>query len=266
MAVLLGASFLSRPDGLLHVWLLDVGHSNAVLMQTPAGAHVLVDGGSFPSRLLTALGDRMPFYDREIETLVLTQPDANNYSALAAVVNRYDVGVVLMNGQPNLSPEFATLQAYFAPQDVIPVRAGYRLVVADGVTLEVLHPQTTPDINDSLDDQALVLRVLYGDVSFLLTGDISISGQQALLDAGQWPQSAAMQLPQHGAIRSLSDEFLSAAQPQVVLLQADASNRRGDPDPDTLAMLNDVPIYRTDEHGKLHLWTDGVKLWAQTGR
>jgi competence protein ComEC len=134
------------------------------------------------------------------------------------------------------------------------------------VTVDVLHPQATPEINDSLDDEALVLRLDYGDVSFLLTGDLSAAGQQAILDAGQWPQAAVMQLPQHGAIRSLADAFLSAVQPQVVMVQADATNRRGDPDPDTLAMLNDVPIYRTDESGTLHLWTDGANLWAQTER
>ena len=65
----------SRPDGNLHVWMLDMGHSNAVLVQTPNGAHMLVDGGRFPSRLLTALGDRLPYYDREIEILAVTHPD-----------------------------------------------------------------------------------------------------------------------------------------------------------------------------------------------
>ena len=67
--VLMWTMHLSRPDGQLHLWLLDVGHSNAVLMQTPGGAHVLVDGGRFPSRLLSAIGDRLPYYDRDIEIL-----------------------------------------------------------------------------------------------------------------------------------------------------------------------------------------------------
>ncbi len=264
MVVLLGASFLSRPDGLLHVWFLDVGHSNAVLVQTPAGAHMLIDGGAFPSRLLTALGDRLPFNDREIETLILTQPDPNEYSALAAVANRYDVGVVLTNGQENLSPEFIDLQNQLLPHDMLAVQAGYTLQVADDVMLEVLHPQIEPDLNDSLDDQSLVLQLIYGDVSFLLTGDISITGQTALLDAGKWPLATVMQMPQHGGVRSLADDFLAAVQPQIAIVQTDAANRRGDPDPDTLAGLGDVPVYRTDENGTLHLWTNGQKLWFQT--
>jgi competence protein ComEC len=263
MVILLGASFFSRPDGLLHVWFLDVGHSNAVLVQTPAGAHMLIDGGAFPSRLLTALGDRLPFNDREIETLVITQPDANDYGALSAVVNRYDVGVVLTNGQQNLSPEFVGLQAQLSAHDLVRVQAGYTLNVADGARLEVLHPQAEPEINNSLDDEALVLRLQYGDVSFLLTGDISLSGQQTLLEASQWPLATVMQLPQHGGIRSLSEAFLAAAQPQAIVIQVDAANTRGDPDADVLMLLDAASIYRTDESGTLHLWTDGSRLWFQ---
>ena len=264
MLFLVGASVFSRPDGFLHVWFLDVGHSNAVLAQTPDGAQMLVDGGVFPSRLLTALGDRLPFNDREIETLVITQPDPNEYGALSAVLSRYAVGVALTNGQPNLSPEFAALQTQLIGTDVVPALAGYTLQVADGVMLDVLHPQSEPNLDDSLDDQALVLRLSYGDVSFLLTGDISVSSQQALLDAGQWPLATVLQLPRHGTLRSLSERFLEAVQPQVALVQADIANQRGDPDPDTLNLLGDVPVYRTDEKGTIHFWTDGNHLWVQT--
>jgi competence protein ComEC len=260
-ACLIGAVFFSRPDSKLHLWLLDAGHSNAVLMQTPGGAQILIDGGRFPSRLLTSLGDRLPFNDQEIEVLVMTQPDENEYAALPALLSRYDVGVVLTNGQPNLSPAFASLQDQLARHEVRPVTAGYILNVDDGVSLEVLHPQVQPELSDSLDDTALVLRVKYGELSFLLTSDLSFEGQQALLDSGQWPLASVLQLPQHGRVRSLNEAFLAAVQPQLVILQSDPTNRLGDPNPDTLALLGDTPLLRTDHQGIIHLWTDGQNLW-----
>jgi competence protein ComEC len=261
-ACLIGAVFFSRPDGKLHLWLLDVGHSNAVLLQTPGGAQILVDGGRFPSRLLTSLGDRLPFNDQEIEVLVITQPDENEYAALPAVLNRYDVGLVLHNGQPNLSPAYAVLQDQLARHEVRIVTVGYTLNVDDGVSLEVLHPQAQPVLSDSLDDAALTLRVGYGDLSFLLTSDLSTEGQQALLDSGRWPMASVLQLPQHGRVRSLNEDFLAAVQPQLVVLQSEATNRLGDPNPDTLALLGDVPLLRTDQQGTIHLWTDGHNLWT----
>lgn len=266
IALLMVVAALSRPDGQLHVWLLDMGHSNAVLVQTPGGAHLLIDGGHFPSRLLTALGDRLPFNDLEIDVMVVTQPDEADYGALPAVLARYDTGIVLTNGQPNLSDAFLELQTALNGRDVMTVRAGYTLETSDGVRLEVLHPQVQPELGDSLDDSAVVLRLIYGDVSFLVTGDLSREGQAALLESGEWPLATVLQLPRHGAARSLDGAFLSAVQPQVVVLQNDPANRRGDPDGDTLALLGDTPLFRTDDERNrphtLHLYTDGSELWV----
>lgn len=258
--VLMGALITSRPDGNLHVWFLDMGHSNAVLVQTPRGAHILIDGGRFPSRLLTALGERLPFTDREIEMLVITQPDEFDTGALASVFERYNVGVIVTNGQPNLSESYINLQARFAESEVVTVRAGYSIEFDDDVRLKILHPQRQPVIGDALNDQTLALRLSYGDASFLLTSDLSREAQSELMSAGQWPLAAVFQLPLHGAARSLGQEFLSAAQPQVIVLESDRANRNGDPDGDILAMVGDIPLFRTDQGGTIHIWTDGREL------
>ena len=263
---LTGAIYVSRPDGNLHIWLPDVGHSNAVLVETPHGAHILVDGGRFPSRLLTAIGDHLPFTDQEIEVLVITQPDEFDTGALIAVLARYDVGVVLINGQPNLSEAYLQLQDALSAHDVVNVKAGYSVDIDDGVRLEVLNPDHQPELGDSMDDNAIVLRLTYGKASFLLTGDLSRDGQAALLERGAWPQATVMQLPEHGAIRSLSGDFVAAVSPQLVVLQSDPANRNGDPDPDTLALLGDVPVFRTDQGGAIHLWTDGEDLWVEQAK
>ncbi len=261
IAVLLALLFLSRPDGMLHVWWLDAGHSNAVLIQTPAGAHILVDGGRFPSQLLTALGDRLPFNKRTLDLLVISQPDPFDYDALSAVLDRYSVGTAFTNGQANLRPEYAALLQRLPPERTVAVRAGYSVDMPDGTRLEVLAPHTTPDISDNLNDGALVLRLTYGDVSILLPSDASPEAQTALLEAGEWPLATVMQLPNHGTVRSLSSTFLAAAQPQVAVLQSDPTNRLGDPNADTLALLGETPLLRTDSDGTIHLWSDGKQLW-----
>lgn len=261
IAALLVLLLLSRPDGLLHIWWLDVGHSNAVLIQTPSGAHILVDGGRFPSQLLTAIGDRLPFNKRTIDLLVISQPDPFDYDALAAVLDRYHIDTALTNGQPNLRPEYTALVQRLPAERTLAAQAGYSLELADGTRLEVLAPVVTPAIDDSLNDAALVLRVVYRDVSFLLPSDVSPEGQVALLEAGQWPLATVLQLPNHGAVRSLDEAFLAAVQPQVVVLQSDAANRLGDPNDDTLAQLGSTPLLRTDAVGTVHLWTDGMHMW-----
>lgn len=266
--VLMLAMLRSRSDGQLHVWLLDLGHSNAILMQSPGGAHILVDGGRFPSRLLTALGDRLPFYDRTIELLAITHPDPWDISALNQVLERYEIGAALYHGQPNRGEVFKQIEDKLETSgiDVVPVRAGYRIQLDDGLVLEALHPPALPAITDNLHDNALVLRVSYGDASFLLTSDLGRDGQRDLLGRGEWLAATVLQLPQHASRSSLDAGFLRHVQPQLAMVQIDAANTRGDPDSDTLAMLDDddVPVLRTDESGTVHISTDGERLFVHS--
>jgi competence protein ComEC len=262
--ILTCAVYFSRPDGHLHVWFLDVGHSNAILIQTPRGAHMLIDGGRFPSQLLTAIGDRLPFTDRTIETLFITQPDEFEFGALPSVLSRYEVGLTLWNGQPNGSQAFANLQSMLSDNQVVTVRSGYTMNFSDGVYVEVLYPPRQPELGDSFDDNTLVLRISYGEVSFLLTSDLSYSAQGALLSSGEMLTASVLQLPQHATSRSLSEDFLAAVQPSVVILQSARDNRRGDPDADVLAIVENLLLFRTDLSGDIHLWTDGTQLWEIT--
>jgi competence protein ComEC len=255
---LTGAVAANRPDGMLHIWLLDVGGFNAVLAQTPGGAHYLIDGGSFPSRLLTALGSRMPFNDREIEVVAITQPDEANFRALGAALERYSAGVVITNGQPNLGEAWAELQTTIGGSEQLAVLAGYTLESYDGTLLEVLHPQEQPTLDDNLDDGTLVLRLSYGEVSFLLTSDTSSAAQQSLTESTQLRPATVLQLPRGGA--TLDEAFFDAAQPQLVVMQNESANRRENPD--VLTLLGNTPLFRTDQGGTIHLWTDGRSLWS----
>ena len=261
---LMFAMRFSYPDGRLHIWLLDLGHSNAVLLQTPNGAQMLVDGGRFPSRLLTAIGDQLPFHDRHIEILAITHPDEWDIAAISAVLHRYTVGVALLNGQPNETETFLQIKEQLADSKTVAVRAGYTIKLDDGVFIDILHPQSQPAMKDKLNDHVMVLRVAYGDVSLLLTSDLSLRGQQLMLENNIHPLASIMQIPQHGASYALEDEFAALVQPQIALLQSD-KHRRYDPDPDTLALFDGIPIFRTDQGGAVHLKSDGRQVWVSQG-
>ena len=199
----------------MHVWLLDVGHSNAVLVQSPGGVQALVDGGRFPARLLTAIGDRMPFFDREIEILAITHPDAWDIAALNSVLDRYKVGAVLYHGQVNRDPNVASIfeRLRLADTPIVYAKAGYKLELSDDSTIEVLHPQSQPKISDRLNDHVMALRVTYGDASVLLTSDLSEAGQREMLVNGAARHATVLQIPRHGTARALDDDFLNCRYP-----------------------------------------------------
>ncbi|MEO1290991.1 MAG: hypothetical protein AAFV93_24920, partial [Chloroflexota bacterium] len=92
--------------------------------------------------------------------------------------------------------------------------------------------------------------------------DVTQTGQFEMLDSGQWLGASVMQLPQHGTARSLNEQFYEVVNPQVVVVQYDEANRRGDPDSDVLLLTQDAQLFTTGEQGTLHLWTDGRTLWV----
>lgn len=259
LSLLLWLRWQNRPDGLLHVWFLDVGNSNGVLVQMPSGAQLLIDGGRYPERLLTQMGDRMPFYDRRIEAIIITQPDERDIVALTAVLRRYEVGLIASSGQPIVSAALWELEEELASHSPMPLVAGNVLRFDDDIHLEVLHPQSTPAREESLDDASLVLRLQYGDVSFLFTGDSSVAAQAIWLP-GLMPVTV-LQLPRHGAARSQHEDLLALSAARYYALNADANALGMGPDADLLDSLpSGQPLFRTDQMGVLHFRTDGQRL------
>lgn len=263
LGCLLGLLYWQRSDGLLHIYLLDIGHSNGILIESPNGAHLLIDGGRFPTRLITEVGEILPFVDREIELVFVTQPDVFQTRALPNLLERYRVGVILTNGHQLLGEDYQTLETALQSFPMRTVLSGDRIQLSDGLTVEVLNPPAIPRLGDGLDDNAMVLKAQYGELSFLFTSDLSVASQTVLLEGDFDLTSTVLQLPQQATRNSLSAEFLQAVQPQVLLLQGERGNPRGDPDGDILNMVENIPhLLRTDEGGQVHLVSDGHRLWV----
>jgi competence protein ComEC len=270
VAVLVWATALEQPDGKLHVWFLDVGQGNAVLIQTPRGAQILIDGGPNPTRLRRAVGDALPFWDRDLDLLIVTQPKPAAIHALPALLDSYDVTLALTTGQTADDDSFQALARAWETNgiEVITITAGYAIQTGDGVLLEILHPQALPDADTPIDAAGMVIRVSYGDASFLLTSDLNEKAEQLMLDAGWYAGSAVLQLAAHGSANANPDFFLQAAQPRVAVVSLGAGNRSALPAPDVverLRGLTELPLYRTDQHGTIEFVSDGRALWIYAG-
>jgi len=268
VAALLWAFALAHPDGRLHVWFLSVGAGNAVLIQTPNGAHILIDGGPNPTQLATAIGDRLPFYQRDLDVLIVTQPKISAVAALPPLLAHYTIHTVLTDGQTTNHPAYAALSGALAQAQaqtqtqLIAVTAGYRLQTSDGVTLQFVNPQQAPDPLTKPDDGALTVRLSYHDVSFLLTADLSDSAEQAMIKDGWYIGASVLQLSTHASDAANSDAFLRAVAPQIAVIEAEAGSRTNKPSDAVLKRIGAIPVYRTDEQGTLEFSSDGKTLWV----
>lgn len=264
---------LQLPDGRLHVAFLDVGQGDAILITTPRGQQILVDGGPSPIELTSALGKEMPFWDRSLDLVVMTHPDADHVTGLPAVLERFTVGGWLDNGLGSNGAVFRQCEARLAQKGVPrrAVGAGTRLDLGRGLILDVLHPQPDPPRNPDpeTNNNSLVLRLEWGGISILLTGDIEAEAELQILENGYPVQSNVLKVAHHGSASSTTAEFLEAVAPSVAVISVGAGNPSGLPSQDVLDRLTvrgNVSVLRTDEVGTVEITSDGKRLWVRTER
>ncbi|MCP4359787.1 MAG: DNA internalization-related competence protein ComEC/Rec2 [Chloroflexi bacterium] len=255
----------SQPDGKLHITFMNVGQGDATFIQTPSGRQILVDGGFYPSVLNDQLGQQMPFWDKEIDLMVATHPDADHVSGLVGVFERYRVGQLITDGEGlGESPIYdaVLLAAEVQGTSVHRAMAGERIEIGDGVRLEVLHPGAELD-QESRNENSVSMRLVYGDFTFLFTGDAEEKAEEVMLANGRPLQSLVFKAGHHGSRSSSTMPFLEAVQPQIIVVSAGADNNFGHPHPEMLARAQDIgaTVLRTDELATIELTTDGQVMW-----
>ena len=273
LAALIGGTLViawagQRPDGRLHIAFLDVGQGDAILIETPDRRQVLVDGGRYPALLLTRLGDQIPFWDKQLDLVVITHADDDHAAGLADLFDQYGVGQLLVNGVQGRSGTPYTVVLNAAADHGVPVQqalAGERIDLGAGVELEVLH---AGDDSDNFDDNndSVVLRLSYDQFSLLLTGDAELPVEQQLLAGGRNLQATVLKAGHHGSQEATSARFLQAVHPQLVIISAGAPNRYGHPHEETLQRIaaTGALIWRTDQSGTIELSSDGKTIWGNT--
>lgn len=255
-------------QGRLSVTFLDVGQGDAILIEGPRGHRVLVDGGPSEEALNSALGRNLPFYDRRIDLVVLTHPQADHVGGLPAVLRGYNVGGVLTSPfEANTASYGVWLEALDrASVPVVAAARGQRVELGEGAVISVIHPPPATKVETSagLNDASVVLMVTMGSVSILLTGDIEETGESALMRSGRELRATVLKVPHHGSRSSSTEPFVGRVQPLVGVISVGEPNPFGHPSPETLQRLEGALLLRTDRHGDVKITTDGERIWVQT--
>jgi competence protein ComEC len=277
-AVLLILAFSAQrglPDGKLHVTFLDVGQGDAIFIQTPSGKQILIDGGPSETALLSQLGRQMPFWDRTLDVILLTHPDSDHVNGLVGVLERYQVDMVIHRQIEMDSETYAYWLALVADEGatVYQGEAGLQMTLDTGLEMIVLHPGV--GLWEDANNNSVVTRLTYGQVSLLLPGDIEAEVEQQLVGARRDTslRSTVLKVPHHGSCSSTTQRFLDTVDPEVVVISVGADNRFGHPCEEVLERLEaraeqgrSVPVYRTDEQGAVEIVSDGTRVWVEVQR
>ncbi len=269
-AILVSVAGATMPDNKLHISFLNVGQGDAILIHK-GSQQVLVDGGPDPQKITLELSKKMPFWDRTIELVVSTHPSADHATGLVEAMNRYKVKQALYPALDSESDIYDQRLKLLEEKDVkcLTAQAGQQIDLGEGAIIEVLNPQTTPLAGtcSDIDNNGVVLHIIMGEVSFLLTADTMWEAEFELIARRANLSSTVLKVAHHGSDTSTTPEFLAVVDPQLAIISVGKDNPYGHPSNEVIARLEDrigsENIYRTDEQGTIEFITDGERLWLK---
>jgi competence protein ComEC len=279
--IVTGAPIASAPGArgqgnALRVTLFDVGQAEAVLVEPPAGAPLLVDSGgtAFGSGIDIATRVLVPaLWARRVRSLgllLLTHGDPDHMGGASGVLASVAVSEAWLGIRV---PRHAPGEAWLA--DLIRRGVPHRYVRAGqtfergGLTLHVLHP-SEPDWERPRvrNDDSVVVEAVHGDVAFLFTGDITAEVERQILPRLTWARTRVLKVAHHGSRTSTGQALLDGWRPHLALISAGRGNSFGHPAPDVVRRLEaaGARVLRTDRDGQITVTTNGDTVSFETRR
>jgi len=235
------AVYERRPSNLLHVYFLDIGQGDSIFIDSPTHGRILLDGGP-NARVLAELGKILPFGDKRIDVMIESHPDADHISVLVDVAPRFEIGAFVEPGVESPNKIDDALHAEIKSKNIpdLLARRGMTIDFGDGSKLVVLFPNTDVS-NWETNDASIVAKLIYGEESFLLTGDSTKRAEYILLniDPGIL-KSSVLKAGHHGSKNSTSLVYAQAVKPEYAVISAGKGNRYGHPSQEALNVLNQV--------------------------
>ncbi len=259
----------NETTGVLRVIALNIGQGDSFYIEAPNGRQMIIDGG--PDRsIIPELQKVMPFGDRSIDVLVVTNPDKDHYGGFLSVLDSYEVGMVLESGTMSTTATYQELENKITEKKIpdLVARKGMQVTLdqAKDIYFEILFPDQ--DVTTwSSNDGSIVGKIVYGDTSFMMMGDATAKTEAHILattDHGVI-KSTVLKAGHHGSRTSSSSAWVAAVSPYYTLISAGIHNSYGHPHKETLATLAEYhsEVLGTYVRGTIEMVTDGVNVWSK---
>lgn len=249
----------------LEVSFLDIGQGDSILIEGPTGIDVLVDGG--PDRsVLRRLPPELGWLDRSLDLVVETHPDKDHVAGLTDVLDCYRVGAIMTPGIVHDTPDAMAFEQATDREGAVELvaRRGQRIHLGNGAYADVLYPDRDVS-NGEPNDGSVVMRVVYGTTSFMLTGDAPVSVEEhvgRLYPDASSLKSTVLKAGHHGSRTSTGAAWLSAVGPRFVVVSAGKDNRYGHPHTEVVDRIHasGAQLLSTAELGTITFVSDGTQV------
>lgn len=247
-------------EGELRVRYLDVGQGDCTLVSCD-GEYLLIDGGdSDHSSEVYSVLERLDVDC--IDYIVATHPDADHIGGISGALNEADCGTFYCSVTSHDTETFEDMVSYLGDTEITVPSAGDTFYLGEALVTFVGPVSNYDDTNNG----SLVLRIDYGDTSFLFTGDAETESEDDMIAAGADLSADVLKVGHHGSRSSSSSEFLQEVDPEYAIISVGADNEYGHPTEEVLERLDSIgaEVYRTDEDGSVVVVSDGETITVET--
>lgn len=250
--------------GVLKVSFLDVGQGDAIYIEAPNGRQMLIDGGPDGS-LVGPLSEVVPFGDRSIDVIMVTNPDADHYAGFLDMLKQYSVGAVIEPGTRSGTDLHTEFQKTIFDKGIPEVLAqkGMQIKLDTDVIFTVLYPDR--DVSAFTTNDGSIMGILqYGSTRIMFTGDATVKSEAMLLTQHMPADLKAdiLKVGHHGSTTSSSEAFVTAVAPTLAVVSVGAHNKYNLPKQSTIDTLEKygAKVLRTDKQGSITFISDGITL------
>lgn len=245
----------------LTVSFIDVGQGDSTFIALPNGQTMLIDAGN-PQDSGTILSVIKKYGFSRLDYVVATHPHSDHIGGMAEVISAVDVGKLYMPKKSHTTKTFENLVNTIANKglSINTAKAGVNILDEGSLRIDILSPIS--DSYSDLNDYSAVVKIVYGNTSFLFMGDAENSVEYELLNDNADISADIIKIGHHGSSYSSAESFISAVHPNYAVISCGTGNSYGHPHQETLALLQqkNVNVYRTDETGTITAVSDGETI------
>lgn len=261
--------FYESAPAKLRVSFLDIGQGDAILIQTPSGHDMLIDGGP-TNAVLEKLHSKMSYFDRELDVMIATHGDADHITGLIPVLEQYDVKRFVKSPIVAETGIFDDLLSHIT-EEASEVHVGKRgdvIDFGDGVVAYILYPGANISPKTETNDASVSVVVSYGEQAFLLTGDLGSTHEGELIQSVLPKHITVYKAGHHGSKYSSGEQLLTYIKPEYAIISAGVDNKYGHPNPEALQRLTKYSkeILSTIDRGTITFVTDGRTIEVETDK
>jgi competence protein ComEC len=255
-----------KRQGTLTVSFLNIGQGDSVFIESPTGRQVLIDGGPNAS-VVRELGTIMPWYDRTIDLVIPTHPDADHIGGLIDVLTRYRVALIVRSSVRGTTKISETLDHVVEREgaSIMVARRGQIINLGDGAYIEILFPdRDVPNLETNMG--CVVTRLVYGTTAFMLPCDAPqvIEKYLVTLD-GDGLHADVLKAGHHGSKTSSAPIFVGYVDPQWAVYSRGCGNKYGHPSQESVDTFErfHISVLDTCTEGTITFVSDGQVVWRK---